>query len=217
MKKVNHHLLFAAGVVLPLAILFWPFASWHGLFALVLRMLPAAVLQYLFCSRAKRPWLEAAPLLLTVALAIWGTWLFFTSPHWADATVWGLLADYCSPALAACGIWLSCGPIRTAKDVAKWIFWPFVAVLLVCLVFHMAEYPVVISDYPLTDAMKADMQRLGGGFYSIQLPLFPAYIRVNRVEGNTYSITTCYFPSGSVTWSLGSDGYSMDKRLSGLQ
>ena len=91
------------------------------------------------------------------------------------------------------------------------------AVLLVCLVFHMAEYPAVLSDYPLTDAMKADMQWLGGGFYSTRLPLFPACIRVNRVEGNTYSITTCYFPFGSVTWSLGSDGYSLDKPLSGLQ
>ena len=89
------HVYFAAGVILPLALLFWPFASWNGLPALLLRAIPAAVLQHLFCRRARRPWLEAAPLLAACALAVWGCVLFFTAPHWAGAELADLIADYC--------------------------------------------------------------------------------------------------------------------------
>lgn len=68
MSKARSQAIFGLGVILPLVLLFWPFAVWSGVPALLLRIIPAAVLQYLFCRRAKRPWVEAAPLLAASAL-----------------------------------------------------------------------------------------------------------------------------------------------------
>ena len=211
------HVYFAAGVILPLALLFWPFASWYGLPALLLRVIPAAVLQHLFCRRANRPWVEAAPLLAASALALWGILLFFTAPHWAGAELVDLIADYCTPALAAAPVWLWSVPIRLAKDLAKPVY--VVLALLALLVFfiHVLHHPPVLSPEPLSVEMRADTQNLAGGFYSSNLPLIPAWVTVREVNGPYYRIRIRYFPFGTVDYSLGSDGYSMDKPLSGLQ
>ena len=208
---------FAAGVILPLALLFWPFASWNGLPALLLRAIPAAVLQHLFCRRARRPWLEAAPLLVTSALALWGILLFFTAPHWAGAELVDLIADYCTPALAAAPVWLWSVPIRSAKDMAKPVYVVLALLALLVLFVHVLHHPPVISPEPLSVEMRADIQNLAGGFYSSNLPLIPAWVTVREVNGPYYRIRIHYFPFGTVDYSLGSDGYSMDKPLSGLQ
>lgn len=96
MKKTADILLIFA-VVIPLVLLFWPFATWHGALALVLRLIPAFAAQLLLCRVTKSRLLRALPIVATFAMAAWGTYLFFTSEHWMHATVWDLLADYVSP------------------------------------------------------------------------------------------------------------------------
>ena len=51
----------------------------------------------LFCRTGKHVIVEFIPVFATGALALWGTYLYFTSPHWANAAVGGLIADYVSP------------------------------------------------------------------------------------------------------------------------
>lgn len=96
MKKTTDILLILA-VIVPLVLLFWPFATWHGAAALVLRLVPAFAAQLLLCRVSKSKLLRALPLVVTFAMAAWGTYLFFTSEHWINATAWDLLADYASP------------------------------------------------------------------------------------------------------------------------
>ncbi|MBQ8144377.1 MAG: hypothetical protein IJ452_02560 [Butyricicoccus sp.] len=80
--------------MLPLVLLFWPFAQWSGAISLLLRVLPAVSAQLLLCRLGR---CRALPLLLTGLFALWGTYLFCTSPSWRHATVTGLTADYISP------------------------------------------------------------------------------------------------------------------------
>ena len=70
--------------------------------ALLLRILAAAGIQLFFLLMFRR-FLRYLPLLLTVLLALWGGWLFCSSPSWQNATFLGYLADYCSLAFA-CGL-----------------------------------------------------------------------------------------------------------------
>ena len=90
------NIIFAAGTILPLVLLFWPFARWGGIMALLLRVIPAVSAQLLLCRWEK---CKALPLVLTGLFALWGVYLFCTSPAWRYATVTGLFADYISPFL----------------------------------------------------------------------------------------------------------------------
>lgn len=96
MKKATNTLLVFA-VIIPLVLLFWPFATWHGIMALILRIIPAIAVQALVCRVCRSNIVRAIPALLTGAFAAWGTYLFFTSPHWINATAGDLIADYVSP------------------------------------------------------------------------------------------------------------------------
>ena len=96
MKKVINTLLVFA-VIIPLVLLFWPFATWHGIMALILRIIPAIAVQALVCRIYKSNIVRAIPSLLTGVFAAWGTYLYFTSSHWSNATVGDLVADYVSP------------------------------------------------------------------------------------------------------------------------
>lgn len=106
MKKPLPAALLWAGFLLPLVLAFWPFASWGQPMALLLRVVPALSAQALFCRAFRAPLLRALPLLLTGAFALWSTWLFLTSPHWANATFAGYMADCVSPFIACgCVLW----------------------------------------------------------------------------------------------------------------
>ena len=70
---------------------------------LLLRLLAAGSIQLFFLSCFRKKAVQLLPLLLTVLLALWGGWLFCSSPSWQNATLLGYLADYCSPAFA-CGL-----------------------------------------------------------------------------------------------------------------
>ena len=96
MKKTTNILLVFA-VIIPLVLLFWPFAEWNDAMSIILRIIPSVAVQVLLCRICKPNIVKAVPALLTGAFAAWGTYLFFTSPHWSNATVGGLIADYVSP------------------------------------------------------------------------------------------------------------------------
>lgn len=96
MKKTTNILLVFA-VIIPLVLLFWPFAEWNDAMSVILRIIPSVAVQVLLCRYCKSNIVRAIPALLTGAFATWGTYLFFTSPHWSNATVGGLIADYVSP------------------------------------------------------------------------------------------------------------------------
>ena len=102
MKRVTNSLLIFAAII-PLVLLFWPFAEWNRAMSVILRVVPSVAIQVLLCRICKRNIVKVIPALLTGAFAAWWVYLFFTSPHWGNATVGGLIADYITPfALIAC-------------------------------------------------------------------------------------------------------------------
>ena len=105
-KTISFLLVFAA--IIPLVLLFWPFAQWDGAISVILRIIPAIAVQVLLCKISKSNIAKIVPALLTGALAAWGTYLFFTSPHWRNATVSVLIADYVSPFIACFAVLLYC-------------------------------------------------------------------------------------------------------------
>ena len=115
MKKTTNILLVFA-IIIPLVLLFWPFAEWHGIVALILRIIPAIAVQALVCRICKSNIVKAVPALLTGTFAAWGTYLFFTSPHWSNATFWGgLIADYVSPFISCLVALIACLLIKKKK------------------------------------------------------------------------------------------------------
>ena len=110
MKKSTINILCGVGILLPLILLFWPmpYNMWSPMVSTLLRVIPAISAQVLFCGFRKNAWLQILPLVLTGFLAGWGTFLYFTSESWVDATFMGLLADYVSPFIGCAivlGIW----------------------------------------------------------------------------------------------------------------
>ena len=117
MKKTTNILLLFA-VILPIVLLFWPFAQWNGAVSLILRIIPSLAAQILFCRAGKRGWIKAIPAVITGAMALWGTYLYFTSPHWQNATVTGLVADYVSPFIC-CAVVLAVYFIKRTNSLSK--------------------------------------------------------------------------------------------------
>ncbi|MBO5785153.1 MAG: hypothetical protein J6R05_03685 [Bacteroidaceae bacterium] len=115
MKKTINILLVAA-VIVPVAFLFWPFAEWNNVMSVILRVIPSVAMQVLFCQMCKPNIVKTIPALLMGAFAVWGTYLFFTSPHWSNATFWGsLIADYVSPFIACLVALIACLLIKKKK------------------------------------------------------------------------------------------------------
>ena len=115
MKTMINTVLIIA-VLLPITLLFWPFAMWNDTMSLILRIIPSLAVQIFLCRVGKWGILKALPTVLTGALAAWGTYLYFTSPHWIGATVGDLLADYISPFLCCAVVWLTYAVIRKKKN-----------------------------------------------------------------------------------------------------
>ena len=102
MKTVNSWLVVA--IIVPVVLLFWPFAMWNDTMNVVLRVIPSLAAQVLLCRVGRWNCVKVIPAVLTGAFAAWGTYLYCTSPHWSNATFWGgLIADYVSPFIS-CGI-----------------------------------------------------------------------------------------------------------------
>ena len=96
MKKTTNILLVFA-IIIPIVLLFWPFAEWNDIMSVILRIIPAVAVQALSCRICKLNIAKAIPTFLAGVFAAWGTHLFFTSPHWSNATAGDLIADYISP------------------------------------------------------------------------------------------------------------------------
>ena len=112
MKQSGWNGLLLAGAVVPLVLLLWPFAWWGGGMRLVLRVVSAVCIQLFLCHRGRWSAVTYLPLAATGILALWGTWLYVTSPHWAGATWTGLVADYHSPFLSCAAVLGLVGAIR---------------------------------------------------------------------------------------------------------
>lgn len=97
MQKTINRMLVIISIV-SMILLMWPFAMWNDVMLLILRIIPTFAIQILLCRVGKYTIIKMIPLLLTGGLAVWGSYLFYTSPHWISATFWGsLIADYVSP------------------------------------------------------------------------------------------------------------------------
>lgn len=108
MEKTIKTLLMIAFVI-PMVLLLWPFAMWNDTMLLILRVIPSFAIQILLCRNGKYTIVKVIPLLLTGALATWGTYLFYTSPHWVNATFLGsLIADYVSPFICCTVAFIIC-------------------------------------------------------------------------------------------------------------
>lgn len=114
MKKTINILLVVA-VIVPVVLLFWPFAMWNNVISLILRVIPSLAVQVLLLRVGKWNIVKEIPVLLTGAFAAWGTYLFFTSPHWSNATVGDLVADYVSPFIACLVALIACLLIKKKK------------------------------------------------------------------------------------------------------
>ncbi len=102
----NIPLLF--GFLIPLVLLFWPFVYWGSTASLLLRLIPAACIQLLFCRNARHNLAALLPLLLCLAGAAWGLYLYHTSPDWT-CTFGEYVKDYASPAISCAAAWLGYG------------------------------------------------------------------------------------------------------------
>ena len=115
MKKLINILL-VVGVIVPVVLLFWPFAMWNDVTSLILRVIPSVAVQLLFCRMFKSNIVKTLPALLTGVFAVWGTYLFFTSPHWSNATFWdSLIVDYVSPFISCLIALITCLLIKKKK------------------------------------------------------------------------------------------------------
>lgn len=117
MKKTTNILLLTF-TILPLVLLFWPFAQWNDAMSLVLRVIPSISAQILLYRVGERGWIKAVPVVVTGALALRGTYLYFTSSHWQNATVAGLVADYVSPFIC-CAVVLAVCFIKRTNSLSK--------------------------------------------------------------------------------------------------
>ena len=115
MKKTINALLVVA-VIVPVVLLFWPFARWNDVMSLTLRVIPSLAVQVLLFRVGKWNIVKALPILIAGAFAAWGTYLYFTSPHWSNATFWdSLIADYVSPFISCVIALIACLLIKKKK------------------------------------------------------------------------------------------------------
>ena len=114
MKKTINILL-VVSIIVPIVLLFWPFVMWNDVMSVILRVIPSVAVQLLFCRMWKPNIVKTIPALLTGAFAVWGTYLYFTSPHWNNATVGDLIADYVSPFICCIVVLVACLLIKKKK------------------------------------------------------------------------------------------------------
>ena len=139
-----------------LIIHFWPMAYWSSLTLVVLRITAAFWGQLFFCRRRWMLPVRLLPLLGSSLLALWGGWLFCTSPAWGNTAFAWYFWDYCSPALACGAAWgifllrkrLSWGQLFGAA------FLFCILVVPVCIWALLAlGWPPVIGNFTAAHAM----------------------------------------------------------------
>lgn len=105
MKTVWNVLLGLTAAVCALALLFQGFAftALSPFLALCLKIVGTLCCQWFFLRISRNKLVQAVPLMVSGILAVWGFFLFLTSPSWIHATFSDFLADYASYAIV-CGI-----------------------------------------------------------------------------------------------------------------
>lgn len=78
-----------------------------GWVCVLLRIAGAVCLQLLLLRVTENRLVQAIPLMAAGALAVWGFFLYLTSPSWLGATFGSFLADYAAPLFGCCLVWLS--------------------------------------------------------------------------------------------------------------
>lgn len=112
MKK-NIDAWLVVAVIIPVVLLFWPFAVWNNTMGVILRVIPSLAVQVLLFRVGRWNLVKVLPILVAGAFAAWGTYLYFTSPHWRNATFWGsLIADYVSPFISCLIALIVCSWVR---------------------------------------------------------------------------------------------------------
>lgn len=111
MKRTVVNISASAVLLIALFVLFFQgfaFPSISRAVGIVLRLLVGAAVQLLFFANFRRLWLRLLPVVAVFALAIWGGWLYFTSPSWINAELVDWLGDYCSFFFGCLPMWASC-------------------------------------------------------------------------------------------------------------
>ncbi len=115
MRKTINTMLVVA-VIVPVVLLFWPFAMWNDVMSVILRVIPSFAVQALLFRVGRWNIVKVLPILIAGVFAVWGTYLYFTSPHWRNATFWGgLIADYVSPFISCLTALIACFLARKKK------------------------------------------------------------------------------------------------------
>ena len=73
--------------------------------SILLRIGAALFAQWFFARSFQKKWLRCLPVLLTSLAAVWGFFLYLTSPSWRNATFGLFLADYASPFISCAAFW----------------------------------------------------------------------------------------------------------------
>ena len=82
----------------------------------ILRVIPSLAVQVLLFRVGRLNLVKVLPILIAGAFATWGTYLYFTSSHWYNATFWGsLIADYVSPFISCLIALIACSLARKKK------------------------------------------------------------------------------------------------------
>lgn len=155
MKKTMDWVLGAVAAA-ALLIHFWPMAYWSGTTLVLLRATAAFCAQMFFCRRGWRLPVRLLPLLGTSLLALWGGWLFCTSPAWGNAAFAGYFWDHCSPALACGAAWVGQRLLRTwtvpqLLGAAVLLSITVVPAFVWCLLYF--GWPPVIGNFTAARAM----------------------------------------------------------------
>ena len=72
---------------------------------LLLRISAAFFTQWLFLRLFRRKWLRTLPVALTALAAVWGFFLYLSSPSWRGATFGLFMHDYAAFMLSCAAVW----------------------------------------------------------------------------------------------------------------
>lgn len=106
--KLLLNILLGLAAAASLAVLFlqgFALPALTPLVSLLLRICAAFCIQWLFLRLFRKKWLQALPILLTSIAAVWGFFLYLTSPSWRNATLGAFVSDYASLALSCAAVW----------------------------------------------------------------------------------------------------------------
>lgn len=108
MKKVWNVLLgFCAAICLyPLVFQGFAFPYLSSTASVILRIVASVCIQLLLCQLGKNALIKALPLMVTGFFAVFGFFLFLTSPPWQALTFGDFLVEYASPVICCAIVWV---------------------------------------------------------------------------------------------------------------